>query len=291
MSSKAQGKFFWLASYPKSGNTWTRLFIGNLLNANEEPLSINALETGSIASSRLWVQAAFDFDINELSHDEVDRLRPYAYEWLSNQSDEFGYHKSHDAFTYLDGDKSRPMFPVAATAGALLIVRNPLDVVISFAHHSQKSIDTVIERISHSDSKLAGKTNKGQTQLRQRLLTWSEFNRSWMQAPIEKKVIRYEDMIANPIRVFTEVAIFLRLPSDPDRVSRAVEQCRIETLQGQEKLHRFREKPITAKSFFRKGIAGDWKNTLSEKQVQTIVQAHYDLMLEMGYINENGEVI
>src|SRR6056300_989710 len=134
-------KLFWLASYPKSGNTWTRAFIANLLNEDPDPVDINELNTGAIASGREWVQAAFDFDIDELTHDEVDQLRPHAYRWLSDRAANYEYHKTHDAFSYVDEEGRLPLFPPEATAGALVIVRNPLDVAVSFAHHNASTID------------------------------------------------------------------------------------------------------------------------------------------------------
>lgn len=287
MSNSA--KLFWLASYPKSGNTWTRAFIVNLLNEGPDPVDINALNTGAIASDRDWVQSAFDFAIDELNHDEVDSLRPLAYQWLSDQADDFGYHKTHDAYSFLDKEQTQPLFPASATAGALLIVRNPLDVAVSFAHHCQCSIDQIIEYMNQADYSFCGNTKKLHNQMRQWLWSWSTFNRSWMQAEVPKMVVRYEDMKTAPVETFTKIATFLHFPDDETAVAEAVEKCRIENLQSQEQANPFRERPAKAKSFFRKGIIGDWQNKLTEQQVGQIIEAHYDLMLELNYINEQGE--
>jgi hypothetical protein len=289
MNDKA--KLFWLASYPKSGNTWTRAFIANLVNEESGPVDINEFNTGAIASSRSWIQTAFDFDIDELDHDETDALRPLAYNWLNEQADNFAYHKTHDAYSYLDKEKTQPLFPNSATAGALLIVRNPLDVVVSFAHHSSCSIEQTIKNMQQADFAFCAKEKKLHNQLRQWLWSWSAFNRSWMQAPVPKMVVRYEDMKTDPINTFTRIASFLHLPDDTASVADAVEKCRIENLQSQEKSSPFKERPAKAKSFFRKGIVGDWQNKLTEQQVKQVIDAHYELMLELNYINEQGEPV
>ena len=281
-------RLFWLASYPKSGNTWTRAFIANLLNEDQAPVDINTFNTGAIASGRGWVQQAFDFNINELSHDEIDQLRPLAYQWLSDQATEFEYHKTHDAYSYIDDNKTQPLFPIDATAGALVIVRNPLDVAISFAHHNHCSIDQSIENMCNPNFAFCGKANRLHNQLRQWLWTWSSFNKSWINAPIHKCMVRYEDMKQTPLETFTKVASFLNLPNNEEQIAAAIEKCKIENLQNQEKETPFIERSAKAASFFRKGIVGDWKSTLTKPQIDKIIESHHELMVELNYLDCNG---
>lgn len=291
MGMSSEPKLFWLASYPKSGNTWTRAFIANLLNEDPDPVDINELNTGAIASGREWVQAAFDFDIDELTHDEVDQLRPHAYRWLSDRAANYEYHKTHDAFSYVDEEGRLPLFPPEATAGALVIVRNPLDVAVSFAHHNASTIEKTIARLNNPKSTFCGGTDRLHNQLRQWLWTWSQFNESWMQAPVPKLVVRYEDMKRDSLNTFTKIASFLRLPADPSNVSRAIEECKIERLQEQERNAPFKERAAKAKSFFRKGVVGDWRNVLSQAQAGKIITEHKDLMQELGYLDSDGSLV
>ena len=72
----------WLASYPKSGNTWFRMLIANL-SATEKPVDINRLtERSGIASAREPFDYLTLIDSGLLTHDEADRLRPRVYEAL-----------------------------------------------------------------------------------------------------------------------------------------------------------------------------------------------------------------
>lgn len=288
MSPDTQGNIYWLASYPKSGNTWTRAVIANLLNEDPEPVAINELQTGAIASSRTWVETALDFDIGELSHGEVDLLRPAAYQWHSRQLTTPGYHKVHDAYTFLPNGE--PLFPPAATRGALCIVRNPLDVAVSFAHHSNRTTDWAIGKMGNHDFAFCGGDQKLFPQLRQRLLNWSQHVSSWLEAPgIAKLVVRYEDMQQDPLGTFTRIATFLELPDDSVSVNTALEHCTIEALQAQESRTPFVEKPAKAKHFFRKGIVGNWRTTLTEQQVKTLIEDHKAVMMQFDYLAPDGQ--
>ncbi len=137
----------WLASYPKSGNTWLRMLIANLSAKDDTPVDINDLpERGGIASAR----GPFDYltliDSGLLTHDEIDALRPRVYEELASgaQDDEYDaveapppvrFVKVHDAYTLTP--TGEPLLAGARGAdGAIVIVRDPRDVAPSLASHS-----------------------------------------------------------------------------------------------------------------------------------------------------------
>lgn len=291
MTNNKSPSIYWLASYPKSGNTWTRVFIANLTNekeAEQDSVDINELNTGAIASARGWVEGALGFDINELSHDEIDWLRPTAYRYLSEHNDVIGRHKVHDAYDYVDKHKEQPLFPDTATKGVLYIVRNPLDVAISFAHHNGQTIDRTVTKMANRKATMCGSNKHFATQLRQKLFSWSEHVKSWLDCPIENKlIVRYEDMKLNPEPTFTRVARFLELPDDQVSIVQALAQCSIEKLQDQEATKGFSEKSASAKSFFRKGIVGDWQQTLTSEQVSQIINDHREVMMRLGYLDKN----
>lgn len=291
-----EARLFWLASYPKSGNTWTRSFIAALRSMNEElihenaseesfDIDLNDLRTGVIASGREWIENALGFSLDSLTPNEIDTLRPSAYRYINSVTKNWGYHKAHDAYSFVgEGAARQPMFPRDVTRGALYIVRNPLDVCISFANHSKCSIDESIAKMNNSNCALC-KTEIGQAnQVRQRLRSWSGHVRSWQNADLPVKIVRYEDMKSKPFETFFEIATFLELPNDKELIEKSLELTRFERLQKKEREFGFREKPVGVQSFFRKGIVGDWKNTLSTQQVDTIVKDHSEVMSNLGYL-------
>jgi len=276
---------FWLASYPKSGNTWTRIFLANLLNEQNVEIDINSLSIGHIASSPEWVEDALGIDLGELDHEEIDRLRPVAYLWIA-EHEETAYHKIHDAYTYLsDG---MPLIPVEATRGAVCLIRNPLDVAVSYANHNNISIEKSVESICNRKHAF-NKTVKGKSnQLRQILHTWSGHIESWLDADINKLVVRYEDMLEQPISSFTSIAQFLDIETSQQEIVLALEKSHFDILRKQEEEIGFKEKAPKVKHFFRKGVVGDWQSVLSEEQIEKIVSVNRSGMQRMGYLDDQG---
>jgi hypothetical protein len=284
---KEQG-IFWLASYPKSGNTWFRSFLQNLQADAEEPVHINELATGQIASSRQWLDETLGFDSADLYPDEIERLRPQVYAWRAVQESGYHYHKIHDACWQLaSGDW---LVSQQATVGALYIVRNPLDVAISFANHNNSSIDQAIEKMNDPGMcfcKDKRRSLKNQTE--QRLLSWSQHVASWVDSgAVDTLVMRYEDMKHTPLETFTRAATFLRLPTEPEKIAKALRFCDFRVLQAQESTQTFKERPPNTERFFRKGVAGDWQQTLTPMQIDKIVSCHHAMMQRFGYLDAAG---
>ena len=280
------GGNYWLASYPKSGNTWMRAFVYNVRVDAEVPADINDLASGHHAAARPWLDDVLGFATSDLSADEVERLRPYACEWIA-QGDSVGYHKIHDAFTpTVDGV---PIVGREGTLGALYIIRNPLDVAPSAAHHWGCTLDDAIHRMAVNQD-LAVSVRTLPTQVRQRLLTWSEHVLSWVDAPgLRVAVTRYEDLLDDPLSEFARVAEFLELPHDGESVRRAVRFSSFEELSRQEQETGFRERPRNAERFFRSGRHGGWREALSDEQVHRVVAAHREVMRRFGYLDAAGE--
>lgn len=281
-------RLFWLASYPKSGNTWFRAFVRNLNGESEAPASINDLSSGGIASSRGWMDEVLGFDTADLDRDEIARLRPAVYGFASEQTRRFSYHKIHDACHRVEGGQW--IVNTSATAGALYLIRNPLDVAISYAHHDACSIDAAIAKMADPEHRMASHDGERlKPQVEQRLLTWSGHVLSWVDNPeIPIHVLRYEDMKADPDRVFSAAAGFLKLPTDPQAIARALEFSAFDRLKAQEDGEPFRERNPQSPRFFRKGLVGDWQTTLSGAQIDRVVEAHGAVMERFGYLDAAG---
>ncbi|HAY22750.1 MAG TPA: sulfotransferase [Desulfobacterales bacterium] len=278
----------WLASYPKSGNTWLRIFLTNLRRGGEAPANINDLDGGPIASARTLFDEMTGIEASDLTAAEIDRLRPEVYERLAAEAKEVLFLKVHDAYTYAaDG---RPL--LAATGSrAIYLIRNPLDVAVAFANHASRDLDTVIDRMGDEGFALAAGNARLADQLRQRLLTWSAHVLSWLAAPIPVKVLRYEDMKQQPQKTFAEAAQFAGLPDDPARVRKAVEFSDFRELQRQEQECGFRERPPETERFFREDGWGAWRRELTPAQAARIIRDHREVMQQFGYLTANGEPV
>ena len=286
----AKQGIFWLASYPKSGNTWFRIVLANLLNTSTEPVDLNQLQTGAIASARGWVDDVLGFDSALLSHDELDQLRPAAYQWHSEQNNQMGYHKIHDAYTCINNGS--PLIPSQGCLGALYFIRNPLDVAISFANHSSCSIDQAIENMSNKTFAFCKGKYRQHHQLRQWLLSWSLHVQSWASVQdMNVLVLRYEDMKQNSLFTFTKAIEFLGLDRSQNAIKQALDNASIDNLQRQEAQYGFNEKPARVGHFFRKGIVGDWQQTLTPIQINRIINDHGEMMQQYGYLDAHQQPV
>lgn len=280
---------YWLASYPKSGNTWFRIVLANVLNKTNNRINLNEINTGAIASSRGFVDNALGlFDSAVLDHDELDQLLPFVYSYHHEHAHPVRYHKIHNAYMYLDKKKSKPLFPAEACLGAIYIIRNPLDVAISYANHSNCSIDNAIDCLEHPDLTYGNGIFGIKEQIRHFLGSWSFHVESWTSAPnLNILTIRYEDMKAFPFDTFSKAMAFLKIDVTEKDLNIAIEEARFEKLQSLEEKTEFREKPVKVERFFRKGIVGDWQATLTSGQIKRIVSSHAVVMQKHGYLDES----
>jgi hypothetical protein len=276
-------KIVWLASYPKSGNTWFRAFLTALLNPGSTEMDINNMVSATIASSRQLFDEMTGVSSADLSPGEIDRLRAAVYRQNAMESEEMIYHKIHDAWTRLPGGE--PMFPADVTRAVVYFIRNPLDVAVSFSHHLNTTVDKTIGIMNKPDYAFCDRSDRLHNQLRQRLLTWSGHVKSWVDdSGLPVRVLRYEDMLARPEETFAGAVSFIGLNHTPQDIRTALEYTSFERLKKQEEEKGFSERSAKAKSFFRKGITGDWRNVLTKAQSEAIIRAHREVMQRFSYL-------
>ncbi len=281
----------WLASYPKSGNTWTRAFLTALTGDGCE-VNINGLGKISIVSALLPFEFAVGMRVSDLTEDEIETLRPAAHRFLADNAEGRCFLKVHDA--YIHTSKGAPMFPAAATHGAVYLMRGPLDVAASWANHGGVSIEQTVNQLNNRKHCLASRAPGGAlgNQLRQRMFTWGGHVESWVDArEIKVLPIRYEDMKADAVKEFIKIARFMELDNTDEEIVAAEKQCRFEKLKKQEAESGFREKLSTCGSFFNRGQSGYWREELTDKQASSIIEHNGDVMQRFGYLDGEGNPV
>lgn len=269
----------WLASYPKSGNTWTRALLGNLLREEGDDERLIALN-GTISSNRTIFDNLTGLPSADLTDDEIDLLRPAGYRMLATRGTRRLFVKVHDA--YHANGQGEPLFPADVSIGVIYLVRNPMDVVVSYAYHQgHEDFGRVIEQMADHRHVMAG--GKG-AQLRQQTYGWSGHYREWhSQNMIPVLTVRYEDMIADTARELGRMADFLEVRTDAAALAASVDASRFERLRDAEQRDGFLERPEKAARFFRSGRVGEGAERLDAGQRQRIRDAHGDLMDALGY--------
>jgi len=280
----------WLASYPKSGNTWVRMLLGALAAGPEAPLDINDPPTRwGIASGRESFELETLLDSDLFTHEEVDRLRPRIFEQMARDDRAASgpaprFAKTHDAYLpTLDGE---PLLAGARGAdGAILVLRDPRAVAPSLANHLGVAIDEAIRHMSDEAFCFSSGVDRRPPQFRQRLSSWSGHAASWLdQTDLPVLALRYEDLSADPCAALRGILDFAGWRASPEEIARAVARASFSELQRQERESGFREAPRERdRKFFRRGRPDAWREELTRAQIAQVEREHAAMMRRLGY--------
>jgi Sulfotransferase domain len=272
------GGLIWLASYPKSGNTWVRTFLHNLMLNADRPADLNELTKFTIGDgNKIWYENVTGKPYDSFTPEEAAALIPKVQEAYARSQRDSVFVKTHN---FLGKVFDVPLITPGLTAGAVYIVRNPLDVVISLSNHYGLTLDQGIDMMNDPEAFSAETDRKVQDQLG----SWSGHVKSWEF--MDKSMchtMRYEDMLFKPEKTFGGLAKFLGLNPPKQRLKKAIKFSSFGALQKQEKEKGFNERSDKTEKFFRVGKAGQWKTILSPEQVERIYSAHSEVMIKYGY--------
>jgi hypothetical protein len=270
------GKIVWLASYPKSGNTWLRVFLHNYINQPDAPYSINKLTDLSASEcNAAFFQPHLPGPPAAYTTQGVQRARPLVHHDLTKLHNDLVFIKTHNANRAVHGI---PLCTAAFTAGAIHIIRDPRDVAVSYAAYTGLTLDETIAFMAQP-----GAANRGTAaQVFEFLGRWSAHAESWATAP-KTLLIRYEDMLDRPAHEFGRVIRFLGDDATPARLAQAIAFSDFATLAKQEATHGYHAgSPNTA--FFRQGRAGTWREVLTQAQRGKIESDHGAIMKTFRYL-------
>lgn len=273
------GNIVWLASYPKSGNTWIRAFLANLVANGANPVPLDELsnyaedEANPDLFSALAGRPSSNLDISEIA-----ALRPEVHAAIAERTAGTRFVKTHNMAGSFNG---YPLHNMQVTAGAIYVVRNPLDVAVSMTHHFGIDMDAAIERLGNESVATANDA----LFVSQILGSWSLHVQGWADIKHDRVlVVRYEDMIEKPAKTFAKIAKLVGAGQDRARVERAIKHADFLSLAAMEKQHGFVEASDTGTRFFRKGRHNQWRTLLTRDQVQQVVARHREQMRRFGYV-------
>lgn len=279
--TEKKGKIVWMASYPKSGNTWFRCFLSALFTGE---IDIAKIKTGGIFSARHLFDQTTGIDSRLLTDDEAYHIIADVYRQNAKFSEKLLFVKAHDAYLY--NSSNEPVFPADVSHKVIYLVRNPLDVVASFANHNASTIDKTIELMNFPKAYLGGSKVglNNNIQFRQLMYDWSSHVKSWTtQKNIDVILVRYEDMLHDTFNTFNRIVTELGIKASKTAVTKAIKKSSFKQLQGQEKKKGFKEKNIRSDSFFRSGKTEQYHNELTLEQIDKIYTFHKKQMNKLGY--------
>ncbi|WP_104018867.1 sulfotransferase domain-containing protein [Roseovarius nitratireducens] len=269
----------WMASYPKSGNTWARIFLANYIANAREPVPINnahIVAMGDSITKTYRMVAGGPLDVTNI--DQTLQLRPRVLRGIVANNADINLVKTHNARVTARGV---PLIPDNVTRSAVYILRNPLDMVLSYARHYGMTPEEAVSTVSHPDNA----NPPDEETVTQFMGSWSEHVRSWTgKSAYPVLVLRYEDMLAEPRACFARLVQHLGMPLDVERLDRAILFSSFKELSEQEKKQGFVEKSEQSERFFAKGQKDQWKTDLPARLVKKMKHAHRKVMTKFGYL-------
>lgn len=258
-------RIIWLASYPKSGNTWMRSLLAHYFMPEGQAPDINNLRqftTGDIRQD--FFDRAAGRPFRGKTVEDWMKVRPTALRMIAASKPNHHFVKTHCQPIRVGG---RDVIPAEVTAASVYMMRNPFDLAPSFARHQGCDLDTAITRMMDPDMSMGTDTG-----ILDALGRWDDHVQRWTTAPgLPRHILRYEDMLRDPTRETRGLLqTFLRVKVDKAKLDRAVEATSFDALKQQESEQGFKERPPHMQAFFARGQAGVWREDLTPAQVGRI---------------------
>ncbi len=272
------GHIVWIASYPKSGNTWVRAFLHEILRQEGGALDLDRMAQTAGNEASIDNYRAIDArPWNRWTPEEVARARPAAQAAFARRHGGVVFCKTHLAVLRSRG---QPTINMDVTAGAIYVVRNPLDIALSYADHQGVPLDVAIGLMNLENHE----TPPTASHVPELMGSWTQNVETWTRRSLPGlHVLRYEDMLASPVAAFSGLAAFLNLKTARRRIKEAVRATSFVNLRRLEDEKGFGERSAPQKRFFRQGRAGAWRTALTASQVTMIASCNEAMMRKFDY--------
>ena len=279
----------WIASYPKSGNTWVRSLLSAYLYSEDGIFNFGLLRKINQFPSKQY----FKFFLNDFN--DIKKISDY---WIAAQdrinlfNKETTFLKTHSALCKLENNSFTNKHN---TKAAIYVVRDPRNLITSFSHHYSVSAEGAFKSITNKNHIITeskwGTEGFGVASI---LGSWSEHYKSWQSLSFAPKIIvKYENLINDTQGTLISILNFLSnlmdIKIEKKKITNAVNSCDFEILAKKEKAEGFIE-TVTSKesnknlNFFYLGKKNNWKNLLDPQIEKKVRNAFMTEMKELEYI-------
>ena len=275
----------WIASYPKSGNTWMRSIIASLLYTENGEFDFELLKKIGTFDSPYYYRhlKKNKNDFNRLTDLEV--ISKYRVEAqnnfnLENKLKFFKTHSANISFNGFDYTNN------TTTKGVIYLVRDPRDIVVSYSKFINKTYDEVIQIIK----KNKWVTLSDESKYPSIQSSWDENLLSWKNLNVTKIFVKYEHLLDRPINTVNQIINFLKhnmkitFNSNNDKISNIIQSTSFKRLREREIQNGFSESSSSSK-YFRVGKKNQWKENLNNRQKKEVEDEFGELMQIFGYLD------
>jgi len=281
----------WLASYPKSGNTWVRSLLSAYFFSQDGNFSFELLENIKQFSSKSYP----DDNKNNLSFQNRITRNWIPSQKIINKDKKTHLFKTHNAICTINGNKFTDKFN---TSAAIYIVRDPRNLITSLANHYEYNIEEALNFINNKRKIIfptTAKSNKNNEPDDFNFLgDWASHYNSWKNidfCPV--KIIRYEDILKDVRGVFVSIlkfiSEFIQFDVDDKKITNVINTTNFKKMSQMEKEKGFFESVRSEKTkkkikFFNLGQDNNWKKLLDSKIIEKINNNFKKEMNELNYL-------
>ncbi len=279
----------WLASYPKSGNTWLRFFILSLIFGNRGEINLDQLKNIEQFPSKSQFK---NIGIN------LEDLRAISKNWINvqkkiNSKKKIRFYKTHNTLCRIDNNSFTDQ---NNTLGTIYIARDPRNVITSVKNHFNFSSYKEAKEFMFDEKRvifLSNSKEQNDHPLPQIIGSWQTHYRLWKNMNKNFLLIKYENLIKSPKKEFKKIADYLGIIFKTNFTNQQIEKAI--SLSSFDKMQKMEEKKGFIESvenketgeknkFFFLGPKNDWKKIL-DKEIANEISTKFKLeMKELGYL-------
>lgn len=281
----------WLASYPKSGNTWVRSFLNSLIFSGSNQLDLNNIAIDQFPNRRHFK----DLNCN------LDDFKEIAKNWINAQNKiiedkKIKFLKTHNMLCSIDKNS---FTNTKNTLGVIHVIRDPRNVITSVKNHfSEESYSSALNFL-FDEFKFMGrgtvvkKEKYNENDVMTLIASWQIHYNSWKIFPKNYYQIKYENLIDDPEKEFFLLCDYLtkitKINFNKEKIFKSIELNMFDNLKKAEIKQNFIETVKNKKTnekipFFNLGKNNNWKTMLDEKIKDEIEKKFYKEMKELNYL-------
>ena len=275
----------WIASYPKSGNTLLRSLLASYFFSNDGNFEFNDLnhikQFPAIENFR-------KLGIDLSNESEVFQNFIEAQKLINKENKKLKFIKTHSSLCKINNCNFTDL---KNTLGAIYIVRDPRNVVTSFAHHYNLNIEQATDTLIDKFRWLV-KTEK---MYKTFLGSWNVNYNSWKQLNKRFMLVKYEDLVNKKKTTLIKIFKFIQslnneeLKIDMVKLNKVIKSTEFHKMKTLEQKKFFTESIVDSdtgkrKIFFNLGPQNDWKKILDDKSRRKIENSFKKEMFELGYL-------